>query len=397
MLRIKRIKIKTKDILLYITVFLFCIQFFSNHISICTAIDNTGIKHIFLVLTVFNGFLPDLNRRHLTLRYFSFEVKRVLYTVAALLGITFIYMIFNGWSTYWVSQTYFFMAPILFAYVIFKNDHMPKRFEEIVDFFLYILTAFFCLFVLQRILSGRGLCFSFIESESPFELEIAHMFLLLYIFYAANCEWKKAIVAALCCILAWKRMCLVFLIIFTIVNRKIQPDKQVNRNYYITITAIFALIPSIMQIILNDDFSTWFYNTFNVDLIDFMQFRFQSITTAFQSNIKSQGLGTYLYVDVPWYGSYVHMNMHNDIVRLYLEVSIVGLVIFLYGFSSIAKNIYSFIVIIFLFIELAVSHMLGNGSIPFWLLAYILIFYFNSNLNNSVVLNSDADRGRAKK
>ena len=214
------------------------------------------------------------------------------------------------------------------------------------------------------------------------------MFLLLYIFYTVIGNGKRRIITAICCILAWKRMCLVYLVVFTVLHWKIK-NKNVPQKYYVIITALFAVIPALMQIVLTDSFSAWFYNAFGIDLVDFMQFRFQSLTTAFQSGIKSQGLGTYLYVDVPWYGSYVHMNMHNDIVRLYLEVSIIGLVIFLYGMASIARNMYSFLVMVFMFIELAASHMLGNGSVPFWILAYSVIFCFNKNtLQNARVIQT---------
>ena len=255
---------------------------------------------------------------------------------------------------------------------------IPKKdFEKIFDFFTYVLTVMYAVFILQRMLSGSVLHFSFIRSESPFEMEIAHMFLLLYMFYTYAGRKRKRIVTALCCVLAWKRACLIYLILFTLLSRHIPKDKCVTKKYYIVTTVLFSLIPSLIQLILTRRFSDWFSVTFGIDFVTFMMFRFQTITAAFQSGIASRGLGTYLYVNVPWYGKYVHMNMHNDIVRMYLEVSVVGLATFLYGFSSITMNIYSFLVMLFMFMELAVSHLLGNGSIPFWVMAYALIFYFN--------------------
>lgn len=369
--------IRKSDIANYIAIILLCIQFFSERIPICTVIDQTGLKHIFLILAIFLGFCYDTGGGKIKIKRFSYELERILFTVGMIIFITFIYMAINGFATYWVSQTYFFVVPILFVYVLFKNDCTISRFFKILNLFTFVLTSLYLIFVFQKITSGAAIYFSFVESESPFEMEIAHMFLLLYMFYTYVGNKPRRIITAICCILAWKRMCLIYLVIFTILSIKTPKTKYVSKKYYVITTLVFAAIPMLIQLVLTDEFSNWFYNTFKIDLIDFMQFRFQSITAAFQSNIPSQGLGTYLYVDVPWYGSFVHMNMHNDIVRLYLEVSIIGLLVFLYGFSSIASTVYSFYVMIFMFIELAVSHMLGNGGIPFWVLAYILIFCFN--------------------
>lgn len=370
-------RINRSDIFNYPAIILLCIQFFLGKIAICTAIDNTGLKHIFMILAVVYGFFPAIQRGIIYLKKYTYEIKRIFFTVSLLIVITIIYMLVNGFATYWIGQTYFFVAPILFVYVLFVNYGSAKRFRDIFDIFTYVLSFFYAIYIIQKILSGSGLQFSFVESESPFEMEIAHMYLLLYMFYTYIGKKRERILTFICCVLAWKRMCLVYLILFTILNYFIPKAKCVTKKYYITITVLFALIPSLIQLMMTEAFSTWFNETFGIDLVDFMQFRFQSITTAFQSDIASQGLGSFLYVDVPWYDGFVHMNIHNDIVRIYLELSIVGLVVFLYGFSSIAKNVYSFLVIVYMFIELAVSHFLGNGSIPFWVLAYALIFFFN--------------------
>ena len=69
--------------------------------------------------------------------------------------------------------------------------------------------------------------------------------------------------------------------------------------------------------------------------------------------------------------------MLNVLVRLYPEVRLVGLVIYLLGTALIAKRRFSSFVIIYLFIEMSGSHLIGNGGIPYWMLGYSLVFYFN--------------------
>ena len=106
-------------------------------------------------------------------------------------------------------------------------------------------------------------------------------------------------------------------------------------------------------------------------------FRFETIVTALESTKPNRGLGSFLSGDVPWYDHYVNASIHNDIVRLYLEVTPIGLACFSYGYLSLAQNQYSFLVMGFMFIEMIFSHFLGNGSLPFWILAFSMICCFN--------------------
>ena len=172
-------------------------------------------------------------------------------------------------------------------------------------------------------------------------------------------------------------MCLLYLIFITIFHSKISRNGIVSKKFYVLITGIALCLPAIVQILLTDSFSQWFTSLTGLDLHAFLMFRFETIVTAFESDELSKGLGTFLWIDVPWYNKFVHVSIHNDIVRLYLEVSAAGLVCFTYGISSIAKNNYSFLIMVYLFIEMACSHFLGNGSLPFWILAYSMIFCFN--------------------
>lgn len=135
-------RINRSDIFNYPAIILLCIQFFLGKIAICTAIDNTGLKHIFMILAVVYGFFPAIQRGIIYLKKYTYEIKRIFFTVSLLIVITIIYMLVNGFATYWIGQTYFFVAPILFVYVLFVNYGSAKRFRDIFDIFTYVLSFF---------------------------------------------------------------------------------------------------------------------------------------------------------------------------------------------------------------------------------------------------------------
>lgn len=365
-----------KKWLIFPAIFLLSIQFFSE-VPFLYKLDQTGLKHILAVAICFWGLCTDVRGFQIKIRNFSSEIKTVCMVTAALVFISFIYMFVNGFSFGWISEMYYLLVPVFFVYSIFKYDCSIEHLEKIMDMFLYSMIFGFIFFILKRISAGQLGTVSFLDSSSPFEIECAHIFLMLYIFYTfENNTWKR-ILSGFFCVLAWKRVCLLYLVFVTLFHGRISREKPVSKYLLMAMTLGLVLLPTVVQLILTDGFSNWFTAATGLDLHKFLMFRFETIVTAFESGVPSRGLGTYLYVDVPWYDHFVRVSIHNDAVRLYLETSAAGLLIFAGGMSSIVKKQYSFIVMLFMFIEMSVSHFLGNGSLPFWIVAYSMIFCFN--------------------
>ena len=66
----KKIRISFLDILIYISLTFLCMQFFTlgNLIGFCKFFDSLGLKHIFMMLTVFVGFVSDLRKGKLSIK-----------------------------------------------------------------------------------------------------------------------------------------------------------------------------------------------------------------------------------------------------------------------------------------------------------------------------------------
>ena len=68
-----------------------------------------------------------------------------------------------------------------------------------------------------------------------------------------------------------------------------------------------------------------------------------------------------------------------------MECTVIGSIVFTTQYFKIVKdNIYSFLVMLYAFMELFVAHYIGPGTTSFWIIAYIIILYFNllENMKN---------------
>ena len=142
----KKIRISFLDILIYISLTFLCMQFFTlgNLIGFCKFFDSLGLKHIFMMLTVFVGFVSDLRKGKLSIKTFTYEIKMVVIAIVSLVLISFVYMAFNGYANYWISQVYFLAIPLLFAYTIFKNDFSKQLFNKLYPrYHEYLLLDFY--------------------------------------------------------------------------------------------------------------------------------------------------------------------------------------------------------------------------------------------------------------
>ena len=403
-MREKTIRISLLNILIYISLTFLCMQFFVSNsviLDFCVFFDSLGLKHIFMISTVIVGLYSDLTHGRLRIVRFSYEIKMVMLSIISLVLISFGYMAVNGYGNYWISQVYFLIIPLWFAYTVFKNDFSAKRFKSIINYLLTVSGVLYSIFIISTIAEGNGLEFSFIDSQSPFESELAHFYLLMYIFYTFIEDYRGRAFSALFCVLAWKRICLICLVLITIAGFMKLRNKRVKIGYIIAIAVIFTIIPILNEYTLSSDFSRWFNEFTGVDYVEFSNFRYYALEAAIDGGLKSKGLGTFFNVKVPWYGHYVYVNPHNDLMRLYLEVSAVGLFLYLLFTAAVIRRKFSLFVILYMFIEMSGNHLIGNGGIPYWFLAYSLVFFFNSydrdGLGNVFLADDENAKKRVKR
>ena len=378
-----------KDIIALATIVLCACAMLSG--STFAKLDNTNLKHICAVLYgIIGGY--ELVVKHKQFNY-TREIKSICVCAAMLLAISFIYMILNGYSNAWLTELYFLIVPAWFIFCYLGEDNSKERFDLAMNTMFYSISLIYIINKLPLLNMNNIRQISFVESRSPFEFGGAQIFAIMYMYYSyRNIKWKKRI-SCLLAICSWKRMALVFVVLYTIfqlIEKKVKPT---TLKYKIIMTVIFCLVPAIMEMILTDEFAQWFYTKFSIDLKSFMMSRFELLSYAMNNDAPSHGLGTFFSIKIPWYGGYLEESMHNDIIRLYLEVSIVGLGIFIWCYTSLVKNNFSGFVMLYIFVELASAHFLGSGSMPYWITILICIYYMNTYQIEKTKWNKNRIRG----
>lgn len=344
-------------------------------------LDQLHFKHILLSIAVFI-FGWDLidNRKNRCLVY---EVKQILTCVGILYFITVIFQIKNmEFKSYSLGEVYYLIAPLLLVWIFFNYISL-NRIEKVIDVLFYAsCIAFFVRFANTFSLAALKQI-SFIDSSSPFESDMAQFFLLYCFYYFYTRQTWKSTISVILCFLCFKRFTLVMLIILLIINKFIPHHKKVPKIVVLITMGLFIAAPFLVYAMCTDSFARWFYLQFGIDFDYFTMTRFQIINTVIDANLTNYGLGTVTnYLEQR--GAAGQLNMHNDILRIYMECTIVGTITFTVQYFKIVKdNIFSFLVMLYAFMELFVAHYIGPGTTSFWIIAYILIFYFNIMENYS--------------
>ena len=297
-----------------------------------------------------------------------------------LLIITFVLQVVNGFNSYVINEIIYFLTPIMFVWVYITRSN-EKTIETIMDYiFVIFIFSFFASSIVQLPYENIK-NISFVESYSPFESEKAFTFLVLECFYLFRNKKKKAFWALILCVLNFKRISLIFSVLFFVFASWIQQKKAISKKVVLLSTAFFVLMPIITCSVLNGDFNSWFDAKFGVSLAEFTLSRSQRIEMVLDSDEIRYGLGSVTPFITEalnkMHGSdVVNRNLHNDLVRIYLECGVAGSVIFTYVFMKASSFIRPvFLLMCYIFIECYFNHLFGAGTAELWIIIYLFMAY----------------------
>lgn len=363
-------------IIIYIITFsLIAFQFYGT-IPILSLIDSLYIKHIAMWLCI--GF--SIMHNPVIKKDFKYRIfLNIAVACIGLMGCSILMMLQNGCSSAWIEELYYIIIPYLFVWAFSRDIQNKDDVDYIMDIFfnvLAVLYIIYCIFESSR----HGLKISFVDSTSPFELNTAHMFLVFLLYYTYRENRLRRLIAFILTVMSWKRLSLIIGVFIFFIPVKMWRKIEIKKIHYVFLATIILLVPLLFQVILTDEFSQFIYSHTGIDLVAFMKGRFDLISAAYSMDSAKRGLGSMSTITIPWYGSTMQNSMHNDIVRIYLETSIIGLGIFVYEFIRIGKTKFSFLTIAYMLIASTGTHLLGSGGIPYWVLVYCLIIRYDSEL-----------------
>ena len=249
----------------------------------------------------------------------------------------------DGFNSYAINEAVYYYTPLIFI-IVYSQISDEQDVETILNylFVLYII-AFFKNFAGQLTLANIK-SISFANSYSPFESELAFVFLIFECFYLYMGKRK----------------------IFTIC-------------FLVFVVGVIAIAMIITCVMLNDTFEAWFYQTFHITLYEATLSRSSRIEAVMNSGQIKYGLGsvtTYLtrYLNAMYGSNFASRNMHNDLVQMYLECGVLGSVVFTYVYMKAASvNRMSFVLMCYVFFECYFNHLFGAGCTHIWVLIYLMM------------------------
>ena len=363
-----------------------CIFILSEYCPLFQVLDSLHLKHLLVIMIIGLYYF----RNHMLNP--STEMKFCLCTASVLYGITLICQLHQRkLMLYSIEEIYYLIIPILFVDIVYKANRGDNMDDVMSAILLSGLFSFFTTCADKGTLSIENFRAMFdinklfIESESPMiESGLSSFFVLLYIYFLYRNKYKRAVLSAFGVFLGFKRVATLYMLILTLVFRFIPKHRKVPKLIIRIAMVSFIVLPFVAELMCTDEFAMWFYQQFEIEFNKFTMTRFYIINLVIDADLPQMGLGTTTYF-LESRGHDGQLNMHNDILRIYMECGFWGSVaLSVNNFKMVAKHWYSFLTMLFLMLQMFVTHCLGSGNLSIWIIAYMIIFYFNRTDSKSL-------------
>ena len=327
------------------------------------------------------------------LRGIGKEYLLVFDGITFLFAITAILQMINGFNSYAINEAVYYYTPLIFI-IVYSQISDEQDVETILNYLFVLYVIVFLRNFAGQLTLANLKSISFANSYSPFESELAFVFLIFECFYLYMGKRKNAIISLILCILSFKRISMLAAIGFFIFSKWIVVKKAVNKKIVIVTTVVFVLLPVLTCLMLNDTFEAWFYQTFHVTLNEITLTRSSRIEAVINSGQIKYGLGsvtTYLtkYLNALHGSNFSNRNLHNDLVKIYLECGILGSIVFTYIYmkaASVSRML--FVMMCYIFFECYFNHLFGAGSTDIWILIYLIM-----SIAGMTTRNAESDGG----
>lgn len=336
--------------------------------------DNAGddFKYVFMLAAVFVSLMPIINvwtgnASYSDIKYYN--LFQILLVVVVFSIVSVGAMLVNGFQMHMFKDLFYIFFPMLLCFGIINVDK-----DGSLDY--YIDLAFFS-YVIYFIYGFRAnsitliTTISFADSYSPWESGMADVFFIAFYYYYVRNKKIRCGLAFIFNFLSFKRIHVVFSMGFLLFGWVFRVFKKtdVNKVYLNCVKVFFMLSPIVINFLVSDEFAQWFNKTFtDLDYASFTMGRFDQIIAILNYDMPTRGLGVINYY-LEEQNAFVKI-MHCDLLRVYLETTIIGLVVFVNSYMNVTKkNIYSNILVVFFFVVMFSSTCIQN--IFYWFLIFM--------------------------
>ncbi len=329
---------------------------------------------LFISFNILIWLITDMKNRPIK---WGYPFSQSLIIIFSVLIISFLFQMYNSdFQSYLITSIISLFTPILTAFVLINTIHKG-------DYIIYVnilLIKTIMIFLIDNLFELKLenlLLISWGNSYSPFESSMAHEFLLLECIYLFFDKKKSAFISMVLCMLSMKRLSFLLaplLFIFTKKIIQLSGNRTILKGYTYVFKLITFLSPFVILFLYKDQTTEFLINTIGFDLNSFMSGR-KTIYKLLINNIPYfNGFGSVntwlLQFSYNFFGTTWNGILHNDVLRVYFELTIIGFLIFFNSFINIFKdNFWTILMGGYVLFVMITSHLLDYY--PMWLTFYI--------------------------
>jgi len=216
--------------------------------------------------------------------------------------------------------------------------------------------------------------------------------LVLVMYFVVRQQSVRSGVAAFFTMISLKRAAFVSAPLFLLFRGWIRKPVPPKRSSLIVLLFSGVASPFIVQAAYSSEFSRFFYNYFGVGFDDFTSGRVSIYRLAVHCADTSQAFGSlneclstvaYRVGGTTW-----NSLLHNDTLRVYMEVGIVGVAVYLGALVFVGRTSRpAFILMIYTFFVLITSRLITHMS--YWIVLFIAISLLDLHYSTRRSRNSD--------
>lgn len=365
---IKEKKDRWRTLNIFLFVMMFALRSFTDAIFISKGVESNiwiNLKYIVILLAIFLNIMQFIKNKKM--KVFTKEIKNILFVGIALFFISCICIIrTNNFNSCVLEEVFKLILPIVYVFFVmntwkFEDIYCAMKWTLIFSIIGYVIEIGTSNFSIVNIMS-----MNFSKSYSPFESNFACgtaiAMCAFFMYYRKN----KIITALsfLFAIFTFKRLSVLFAIIFLILPKIINVNKNVNKNVKLLCKIGFIVLPLVYYAFLLPSSSELFYKIIGESQRSFTMGRSVLLNYINNNDFRSFGLGSSTV--------FIGRSMEMDLIKIYIETGIIGLAIFVNGYWECSGNtVYTYIYMLFQFINMVTSHSLLNSFN--WILVFVII------------------------
>ena len=361
-----------KNIVNFINISLFILMYafrsFTDAIYVSKGIESNfliNVKYLILGVAILFGIFQLKYKKEKTI--YNKELLNVFIVIMIIIFISLIMIIISGNFYFsFIEKIIKLILPITYVYLILNI----MKFEDIYKCMCGALILSFLGYILEiginNFTISNFLKIDFIHSYSPFESHYsagtAIAMCTFFMYYRKNKIFKY--LSLIFAILTFKRMAVIFAPLLLFLPKFIDVNKDLKIKYKNIIKIIFIVLTLVYLWLLTPQSSLIFEKIFGENQTSMTMGRSDFLQSLMNMNFVSSGYGSI--------SNTLGRGLEMDLISIFLETTIIGLVVFVNGYWNCAGNkVYTYIYMMFQFLNLLTSHSLSNSFN--WILAFLII------------------------